>query len=287
MKITWLFCFFCILILGKIDESRAFEFQGNLTEGGWIIGKVSPGSHLLLGNKPVKIAKEGLFFIGFGRDEPPLLQVTEITPKGAWRPHFLSIAQRSYARQSIQGLPAEMVEPSPEIEKRIIEEQNRVRAARNYFTDDRFFLEKFLWPVQGPISGVYGSSRILNGQERQPHYGIDIAAPEGTEIIAPAGGIIRLAEDLYLTGGTVILDHGFGVSSTFIHMRNYIVKAGQNIKQGELLGYVGKTGRATGAHLDWRINWGQIRLDPQFAVPPMKEPEGGWNLPISANPATD
>jgi murein DD-endopeptidase MepM/ murein hydrolase activator NlpD len=151
---------------------------------------------------------------------------------------------------------------------RIKAEQDQVNATRVSPSNLRDFLVPFIWPAKGPISGVYGSQRILNGEPRAPHYGLDIAAPEGSPIVAPAPGVVKLvAPDFFLTGGTVILDHGFGVQSAFIHMSKVEVKDGQVVKQGEQIGHVGHTGRATGPHLHWGMTWGTVRLDPQLWVP--------------------
>jgi murein DD-endopeptidase MepM/ murein hydrolase activator NlpD len=161
------------------------------------------------------------------------------------------------------------VTPDPANLARIKAEQDQVNATRVTPREAQDFLVPFIWPAKGPISGVYGSQRILNGEPRAPHYGLDIAAPEGSPIVAPAPGIVRLvAPDFFLTGGTVILDHGFGVQSAFIHMSRVDVKDGQVLQQGDLIGHVGKTGRATGPHLHWGMTWGTVRLDPQLWVPP-------------------
>jgi murein DD-endopeptidase MepM/ murein hydrolase activator NlpD len=163
-----------------------------------------------------------------------------------------------------------MVTPDPATEARIKSDQARVKAARAAPSDRRDFLSTFIWPAKGPISGVYGSQRILNGTPKAPHFGTDIAAPEGSPIVAPAAGQVRFAEaDLYLTGGTVIIDHGFGIYSSYLHMSRVDVNPGQVVAQGETIGAVGKTGRATGPHLHWGLNWNETRLDPALLVPPM------------------
>jgi murein DD-endopeptidase MepM/ murein hydrolase activator NlpD len=134
-------------------------------------------------------------------------------------------------------------------------------------------LAGFVWPAQGPISGVYGSQRFYNGEPRNPHYGVDVAVPKGTPVHAPAAGVVTLAEpDLYFSGGTVILDHGYRLSSTFLHMSEVSVQVGDELQAGDLIGAVGSTGRATGPHLDWRMNWRQQRIDPQLLAPPMPKP---------------
>ena len=183
----------------------------------------------------------------------------------------LEIERRRYDIQRIDGLPKKMVTPPPELLVRIREEGAKVREARAFDTAELDLFVPFAWPAQGPISGVYGSQRILNGEPRQPHFGVDIAASTGTPVRAPAGGDIRLAEpDLYYSGGTVILDHGHGLSSSFLHMSRIDVEVGQRVAQGEVIGAIGATGRVTGAHLDWRMNWFERRLDPALLVEPQK-----------------
>jgi murein DD-endopeptidase MepM/ murein hydrolase activator NlpD len=159
----------------------------------------------------------------------------------------------------------------PEAElPRIRKEVRLAKAARAIDSDLQNFLQTFTWPAQGIISGVYGSRRYYNGVPKRPHYGLDIAAPQGTAVTAPAAGIITLVhENMYFSGGTVIMDHGHGISSTFIHLHKAHVKSGDRVEQGQLIAEIGTTGRSTGPHLDWRMNWFNQRLDPQLLMPEM------------------
>jgi murein DD-endopeptidase MepM/ murein hydrolase activator NlpD len=175
---------------------------------------------------------------------------------------------RDYRIQRIDGLPEKFVDPPKEVLDRIARETALVDAARARDTGASWFSDAFMWPVKGPLTGVYGSQRILNGVPKRPHFGLDIAAGEGKPIVAPVGAVVALAEpDLYFTGGTVILDHGHGVSSSYLHMSRIDVKAGDTVKQGDVIGAIGKTGRATGPHLCLRLNWFQVRLDPALVLP--------------------
>jgi murein DD-endopeptidase MepM/ murein hydrolase activator NlpD len=184
----------------------------------------------------------------------------------------LAIQQRRYQVQRIDGLPAKMVTPPAAVIERIMRENKWIKAARQIDSPEPLFLSGWQWPAIGRISGVYGSQRILNGKPRQPHYGIDIAAPKGTSVVAPADAVVRLAEsDLYYTGGTLILDHGHGLSSAFLHLATVDVRVGESVRRGQKIGTVGSTGRSTGPHLDWRINWFDRRIDPAPLVPPMPE----------------
>jgi murein DD-endopeptidase MepM/ murein hydrolase activator NlpD len=184
----------------------------------------------------------------------------------------LAIKPRVYDIQRIDGLPPRMVTPPESVLARIKRENAKIHAARMNDRAEPFFEKGWVWPAKGRISGVYGSQRILNGKARRPHFGVDVAAPVGVKVIAPSDGVVVLAESsLYYTGGTIILDHGHGLTSAFLHMSALAVKAGQRVQQGDLLGAVGATGRATGPHLDWRINWFDRRLDPALLAPPLPE----------------
>ena len=252
------------------SPALALDLHGALTQGSLITGQADPGDKILLGGEAIEVSPDGVFVFGFARNQAPSAQLTVIHAGGAVEQVHLDVAQRTYDIQRIDKLDQNMVTPDAATQARIKAEQEKVNAARAASTADRGFLGPFLWPAKGPVSGVYGSQRILNGEPRQPHFGLDIAAPEGSPVIAPAPGIVRLAEsDFYLTGGTVILDHGFNVNSTFIHMEEVDVKVGQVLKQGDLIGHVGKKGRATGPHLHWAMNWGEVRVDPQLLLPPL------------------
>jgi murein DD-endopeptidase MepM/ murein hydrolase activator NlpD len=248
------------------------SLDGNLTQGGLIVGHVPPGSQVTFEGRHVRVGDDGVFLLGFGREAPAQMSVEVTLPDGALERRDLSIAQREYDIQHIDGLPDQMVTPDESLLARIAAERDLILAAWAHDTPAHDFLGGFAWPVIGPISGVYGSQRILNGEPRQPHFGVDMAAPEGTPVGAPAGGIVRLAEsDLYFTGGTIIVDHGHGLSSTLMHLASVDVVVGQRVEQGDIVGTVGATGRATGPHLDWRMNLYEARIDPQLLVPPMPD----------------
>jgi murein DD-endopeptidase MepM/ murein hydrolase activator NlpD len=259
-----------VLALLLAAPAAALELRGEPVQGGLLYGQVAPGSEVTLDGAPVRLDPQGRFVVGFGREAPPEAVLTVRRPDGTGETRALRVAQRDYDVQRIDGLPQSQVTPPEDVWERIKADAAKVAAARAHDSDQPHFLGPFAWPAEGIVTGVYGSQRILNGTPRQPHYGIDIAAPEGTPVRAPAGGIVRLAEpDLYYTGGTVILDHGYGVSSTFLHMARLDVAVGDAVAQGDVLGTVGSTGRSTGAHLDWRINWFDERIDPQLVAGPM------------------
>jgi len=248
----------------------AFDLNKAPEQGGLVLGTVTPGTQLELNGKAIRITPTGQFAIGFDRDAKPTATLVEITPKGQRTAHTLQIAQRQYAIQNVTGVPQQTVEPPPEQLQRILEEKQLVDAARAINSDRLDFLIPMQWPLLGPISGVYGSQRIYNGKPGRPHFGVDVAAPIGTPVRAPAAATITLAQpDMFFSGGTLIMDHGYGVSSTFMHLSRLLVKTGDKVAAGDVVGEVGATGRASGPHLDWRINWFDVRIDPQLVVAPM------------------
>mgnify|MGYP005857246739 CR=1 FL=1 len=258
----------CLALLFALPVAAEIELDGPLTQGGLMTGRIAPGYALELDGEPVKVAPDGRFVIGFGRDAELSHTLTVLdTNGGTVEQRSLRLEDRSFDIERIDGLPDETVTLPPEYYERRKRETGMVRKARAPVTDSMHWAEGFRWPARGRISGVYGSQRILNGEPRWPHYGVDVAAPEGTPVLAPASGVVQLAEnDFLLEGGIVIIDHGFGVSSTLMHLASVDVEAGRRIAAGERIGTIGATGRATGAHVDWRINWRDRRLDPQLLV---------------------
>jgi murein DD-endopeptidase MepM/ murein hydrolase activator NlpD len=258
-----------------LAAANCVELRGNLVQGGLVWGKVTPGSVVRLDGERLDVLDDGTTFAGFGRDAAATAQL--VVEGSAPCSQTLQIARREYNIQRVEGVPQQTVTPPPEQLERIRREQALVDAAKAQRIARPDFLlaalAGFQWPTLGPISGVYGSQRFYNGAAGNPHYGVDVAVPTGTPVRAPAAGRVTLAEpDLYFSGGTVILDHGFRFSSSFLHMSKVLVAVGQDVQAGDLIGEVGATGRATGAHLDWRMNWRGQRIDPQLLAPPMPKP---------------
>ena len=211
-----------------------------------------------------------MFLIGFGRDAPAQTKLVVTFTDGSREWRELKVGQRKYKIQRIDGLPPRKISPSEEDLARIHRESASIKEARTKDDARTDFLKGFIWPAKGRISGIYGSQRILNGEPRRPHYGLDIAAPVETPVVAPASGIVTLTHpDMFYSGGTLILDHGHGLSSTFIHLHRILVKEGQYVRQGDVIAEIGATGRVTGPHLDWRINLFKRRLDPQLILKAM------------------
>lgn len=269
-----------IVLLCSMAWHMAFagelELTGSLVQGGLVQGHAEPGSRVVFKGRAVRVSPEGLFLLGFNRDEPPTARFIITFPDGHQKTKTLSIEQREYDIQRIDGLPGSKVSPAERDLTRIRAEATLVGKARRRDDARTDFRSGFILPVSGRISGVYGSQRILNGQPRRPHYGIDIAVPEGTPVRAPAGGIVTLVHpDMFFSGGTLLLDHGHGLSSSFLHLQRILVEEGEYVRQGDIIAHVGATGRVTGAHLDWRVNLFRIRLDPALLVIPARSPPAG------------
>ena len=255
-------CSVLIFSLLVSAETESLSFTGNLIQGGLAFGQVSPGSKVQINGHWVRVSPAGEFILGFGRDYPSDATVIVQAKDGTVKSHTFAIAAREYNIQRIDGLPDKQVSPEPKAMQRIRRESVEIAIARSMDGDRMDFKSGFIWPVQGRISGIYGSQRILNGLSRRPHFGIDIAAPVGTPVLAPAPGLVTYAEDMYFSGGTLVVDHGQNLSSSFLHLHKILVKVGDWVRQGQPVALVGATGRATGPHLDWRMNWHQQRLDP-------------------------
>lgn len=249
------------------------QLSGEWRQGELVTGRTVPGASVTFEGRPVRVAEDGLFIIGLDRDEKATVELAVEIPAGGREQRSFAVARREYDVQRIDGLPESKVNPPPAALKRIEQDQRLVRQARGIDQPHRDFAQGFIWPAQGRVSGVYGSQRVLNGVPKQPHYGVDVAAPAGSPVRAPAGGVVTLAvADMYFTGGTLMIDHGHGLSSAFLHLQKLLVKRGDRVKQGDLIGELGATGRATGPHLDWRMSWFDARIDPQRLVPPMPAP---------------
>ena len=243
------------------------RFSGRWLQGATLVGSVAPGSNVRFGERELSLSPEGGFVIGLAYDAPPAAELEVIDAAGRAQRFEYSVQSRVYDVQKIGGLPKGMVEPPPAVLARIEADQALVADARRFDTPRSDFAAGFLWPVPAQVTGVYGAGRVLNGVAKQPHFGIDLAAPEGAPVKASAGGVVRLAQsDLYYTGGTIILDHGHGLSTTYLHLSRLNVKLGDVVAAGAVIGKVGKTGRATGPHLCWRANWFDVRLDASLLL---------------------
>ena len=241
---------------------------GALEQGSLVVGRTEPGATVALDGKKLPVAPDGVFAMGFDRDHGREAKLVVTLPGGKIETRALTIAPRAWQIQRIEKVAPALVTPPPEALARIKREVAMKAAAKPNDTPQEWFSSRFIWPAKGVISGVFGSQRFYNGIPKNPHYGVDVAAPTGTPIVAPADGVVRLAEpDMYFEGGLVFLDHGQGVISIMMHMSRIDVKAGQRVHQGDPIGAVGQTGRATGPHLHWAMAWRDAHIDPSLLVP--------------------
>lgn len=246
----------------------AFQFPSTVQQGSLVIGRVASDiKDVRYDGHSLRISPEGWVVIGVGRNATQPAVIDVITRSGQLGQASIEITPRDWPVERVNGVPPKTVAPPPAIADRIKREQAAVTAARQRDDARTDFAKPFIWPVEGRISGRFGNQRIYNGTPGTPHSGMDIAAARGTPVKAPAAGIVTFANtNLYLTGGTLLIDHGQGVSSNFLHLSRIDVRPGQYVQQGQVIGAVGATGRATGPHLHWGMNWFDVRVDPLLVL---------------------
>ena len=254
---------FIIFFFLVFNASHAAEFLGNFKQGSFILGKTDPNSKVFIDDREVRVSNDGYFAFDLDRDRKNNVLI-KIKNKRETKLIEKKVFKRKYKIQRIDGLPPKQVTPPPEVFERIKKDNILIGKAREIDSKLIFFKDKFIYPIDKyVITGVYGSQRILNGKPRRPHYGIDFHAPEGTPVKSMMDGVVTLVEnDMYFTGGTIIFDHGHGISTLYMHMKDINVKKGQRVKKGDVVGTLGQSGRATGPHLDIRLNWFEVKLDP-------------------------
>jgi murein DD-endopeptidase MepM/ murein hydrolase activator NlpD len=256
--------------VGAQDKPVRFSVTGAMEQGSLAMGSAPPGSLVALDGRPLHVTADGRFAFGFGPDQTTANLVTVRYPEGGGDSRSFTPAARQYEIQRVNGLPQNTVTPPPEVTARIRKEAADIYLARLADTNGSDFLSGFDWPAPGIESGIFGSQRIDNGTPVSPHYGVDMAAPVGTPIHAPADAMVALSADHYLNGGFTLLDHGQGVSTAYLHQSKRLVKAGDVVRRGQLIGHIGQTGRATGPHLHWAMNWFQVKLDPSRSTRKLK-----------------
>lgn len=240
-----------------------------LRQGQLVIGRSEPGARVSVDQRKLRVDSQGRFVFGLGRDQRRVVLCLRLPADAKARCQGLAVAARAYRIERVDGLPPATVNPDPAEQARIQREAALIAKARERDDPRSDFAAEIDWPARGRISGVYGSQRVLNGEPKSPHMGLDIAAPAGTAIVAPLPGVVTLVHaDMLLTGQTVVLDHGHGVSSVYIHMSRIDVREGQALRRGEPLGAIGMSGRASGPHLHWGLNWFEVKLDPQLLLAP-------------------
>ncbi len=251
-----------------INDTRVV-FPTTVSQGALVIGKVPPSSEVRYSSRVLRVTPYGSVVFGVGRDEKGPLTVVVRKPDGGRQDISITVTPRDWPIERINGVPPSTVNPPPAIAARIKREQARVVAVRTRDDARTDFAPTFIWPVRGRISGRFGNQRIYNGTPKSAHSGMDIAAANGTPVKAPAAGVVTFVDaDLYLTGGTLVIDHGHGVSSNFLHLSRIDVDVGGRVEQGQVVAAVGATGRATGPHLHWGMNWFDVRIDPLLLLDP-------------------
>jgi murein DD-endopeptidase MepM/ murein hydrolase activator NlpD len=277
LKPHWLWAA-CLALCAGQAAAEPYSLRGDFEQGAVVLGQTDPAASVALDGRKLLLTPKGEFVFGFDRDAGPDAELSVALPGQAALVRHYAVRKRDWQIQRIEGLPPKLVNPPPGTEQRIAREAALIKAAheRDSAIDD--FIEPFVWPAQGRVSGVFGSQRILNGTPKQPHYGVDVAVPTGTKVVAPTGGIIALAEpDLYFTGGTIIIDHGHGLSSVVVHLSKLLVQPGERVRRGQLIALSGMTGRATGPHVHWGVYWFGAHVDAQRLVPAapvMERPAG-------------
>ncbi|MBL6935273.1 MAG: M23 family metallopeptidase [Alphaproteobacteria bacterium] len=256
-----------VTLAADLPPGLPYGLQGHAVQGGMLRGHVAPGARVWVEGAAVKVAPDGGFLIGFSRTAPPRVTIEMAAPgtlQDAPRvTHTLDVGQRDYEIQRIDGLPDAQVSPGPAALDRIARDSAAIKTARLRASDTPLFTGGFHWPLTGTMTGIYGSQRILNGAPRSPHLGVDIAAPQGTPLLAPADGVVALVhDDMFFTGKTLILDHGHGLTSVYAHMSHIRVEEGESVTAGQVIATVGQSGRATGPHLHWGVHLGGVGLDP-------------------------
>ena len=257
----------------RAGEGTRLSFRGSLEQGGLVIGRVVASAQVTVDDAPTLVSPEGIFVFGLSYDRVKPVRVAAKFADFTSETSDVMPIVRQYQAENINGLPEAFVTPSPEDLERIKRENALIYEARKRETDGVGFAEPFDWPFPGIITGVYGSQRILNGKLMAPHLGVDIAAPEGTLIRAPADAVVSIADDYFLDGGFTLLDHGHGVSTCYLHQSKRLVKVGDKVARGDIIGLVGQTGRATGPHTHWGLSWFQLKLDPSRSTPTLEPPK--------------
>lgn len=259
-----------IAVSGLAEAADRVTLTGKIEQGALVFGRTEPGTIVHVGGRRVRLTAEGRFVFGIGRDRKEPVNLGLRYPDGRFERRMLIVAPRKWRIQHIRGIPKKYVTPPPSLMKRLEREYFLMRDVRKTNSALTHWTETLRWPALGRITSVFGSQRIFNGKPRSFHSGVDVGVGTGYPVRAPAGGVVTLAHPgMFFAGKTVVIDHGHGIASTLIHLSKITVAKGDLVRAGDIVGRVGRTGRATGAHLHWSLSWFQIRVDPQPIVGPM------------------
>ncbi len=257
----------CALLLAA--PADPVKLEGNALQGALMVGHAEPGSKVWEDGRHLRVAPDGRFLLGFPYNAGPFTEIKIERPTGEIGATSLWIAARRYEVEKIDNLPPAQVTPDAETMNRITAERVEIERALTAITDTPMFDKPFRWPVTGIVTGTYGSSRILNGEPRSPHLGVDIAGDAGTPILTPTDGVVAFVADQFFTGNTVVIDHGYGLTSLYAHLARVDVRPGEHVVQGQVIGLMGATGRATAPNLHWGVDLDGVALDPALMAGPM------------------
>jgi murein DD-endopeptidase MepM/ murein hydrolase activator NlpD len=243
------------------------QLSGEIKQGALVVGKTAAKNIVSFDGKILPLSTNGDYVFGFGRDDVSTHQLQIIYPNGKKEIKALTPTKREYKIQRIEGIAKKIMNPNPKAVARSKQDGIQVKAARKTLSAKTDFSQGFVAPIKGIITGVYGSQRVFNGVPKRPHFGLDYAGKTGDPVKAPAAGkVVMFVPDMFYSGGTMIIDHGHGITSSFLHLSKSYVNEGDEVKKGQVVAAVGSSGRATGPHLDWRVNWFNMRLDPALAL---------------------
>lgn len=251
--------FNCLLLASNV---RAMELCGKAVQGEILIGHAQGATSVTFNNQSIPVAADGTFLLALSRDEAKQAYL-KVQDADSFYEYKFEVAPYSWDIQNIKGIPPRKVTPSDADLRDIEFEQKVVRAAQQTQNSQPYWKNGFIMPIEGRVSGNFGGQRIMNGVKKDPHTGMDIAAKAGTEVKASADGVVTLAQpDLFYSGNVVILDHGYGLHTIYAHLQQINVKRGDTVKQGDIIGLVGQTGRATGPHLHWGASSNGTKFNP-------------------------
>lgn len=253
--------------LPVISAQAEIQLSGEIKQGGLVIGKTDANNHVTLNKKVLTVSTQGDYVFAFSRDDKTQYTLTVTSPTGIVETEIFTPAKRDYKISRVEGISKKIMNPNKKANVRAGQDRAAIVKVRKISSDLTNFSQGFIAPRSSRITGVYGSQRFYNGIPKNPHFGVDYAGQIGALVKAPASGTVLLwVPDMFYSGGTLVIDHGHGITSNFLHLSASMVKAGDKVKQGEVIAKVGNSGRVTGPHLDWRMNWHQVRFDPQLAM---------------------
>ena len=257
----------CLLGFMAISARAEIILSGEIKQGGLIVGKTTPNSTVKLNDRLLPVSANGDYVFAFSRDDSNQYKLTVTSPDGKVEQKTLVPAKREYKISRVEGIKKSIMSPNKQAQQRAKQDRDMMVEVRKISSDLTHFSQGFIAPREARITVLYGSQRFYNGVPKNPHFGVDYAGAIGAPVKAPAAGTILLwVPDMFYSGGTMVIDHGHGITSNFLHLSASLVKVGDKVEQGQVIAEVGNSGRVTGPHLDWRMNWHKVRFDPELAM---------------------